>query len=662
MPLDLRSKSQRCTLTGVGDVTLHVEALSVHRYLKFAAALVQNSEASERPAVFLSLMLSLACRGPFWTFGDATALPISAREEAVNIFIAESPYREAFDAQPIDLASEWKLYNVFREELEGTEVTDELRNAATMLRDLTLPKDPYADILAQVALPSSYAANAAQAALSSGSTSGIAQTGLPPGYAVGLAKTGLPSAYAASPAQAAVPEWLVRENQALTRLAQSVQVAAQRIITDPVLTSLDRLSSSMLEEAAKAARQFAVVRPEIERISSLNSNMAPASAHLAKLAQVPVMDLAPHFAETFQMQRFDIETHLLVQPNAYRDQIHTLGAELSSAVVHAAARPQLPLGAVTNTAALMSGLSHLSDTFAKQTSSMRSALQSFNQDFVRALASVALARPFADLQAGLYIMPQPHGYVSRESLASLRLVPQPSRLRFPIARETDDAELYQGVFDQVTEREPETATQLDSLQSRIDRLERHARFASSQYGGGRPSYGSRIVEARERFNVSWLATFPACMQRPLRAEELELDGVYQEVHDRATFTYSLGCLEIVSSDGGMDQAVFDLVSPRKYERGANEKPLKHLQRILHEVLGLTQLQARALMGPLFMIRDLRNALPPMHRTGTEGRKVFDSIGHPLPLTDPAACWDHVAGMYVDAINRLSREIRMATCS
>ncbi|MGH2411499.1 MAG: hypothetical protein ACRDGS_14210, partial [Chloroflexota bacterium] len=108
--------------------------------------------------------------------------PGSAREEAVNILIAESSYRDAFNALPVGLSLEERLYGVYRDQLEAVVVTPELRDAAIKRRDFAIPKDLYAETIAR----------------------------------------------------AAPPAWLDRENQAATLLANSVHTAVQRALTDPV--------------------------------------------------------------------------------------------------------------------------------------------------------------------------------------------------------------------------------------------------------------------------------------------------------------------------------------------------------------------------------------------------------------------------------------------
>ena len=149
MPIRMIDQGRSCTLTGVGEATLYVQELGVARSLKLAAALVREYEESDRPAAFLTLMISLASMEPYWIFAEAGKLLQSARDDAVRILIAESAQLDAFLAQPKDCSLEDRLYIVYKEQLEAVTVTDELLLAARKVRDQKPFKDPFAVVMAQ---------------------------------------------------------------------------------------------------------------------------------------------------------------------------------------------------------------------------------------------------------------------------------------------------------------------------------------------------------------------------------------------------------------------------------------------------------------------------------------------------------------------------------
>jgi hypothetical protein len=244
-------------------------------------------------------------------------------------------------------------------------------------------------------------------------------------------------------------------------------------------------------------------------------------------------------------------------------------------------------------------------------------------------------------------------------------------MRQPVGSKPDSSDefatgaddLYQSMYALLTDESSDAHFKVGILVSVIQRIERRVQIALNErtlHSESSPSNGKRMIHARERFNGAWMAAFPRGKTKPLSADETVVSGLFQEVADDVTLFHALGYLELASSDGGLNQDALDIVTARKAtEPGKTERPLKHLQRLLHEVVGLSQEQARQLMNPLFKIRDLRNAHPPYHVCGEAGRLAFASIGHSLPIKDPVKCWNDITAMYVEGLNQISATLESA---
>ena len=165
-------------------------------------------------------------------------------------------------------------------------------------------------------------------------------------------------------------------------------------------------------------------------------------------------------------------------------------------------------------------------------------------------------------------------------------------------------------------------------------------------------HGELIVHARLRFNTVWQSAFPTS-RPPLQVGEVVAVALCREIKTTTELEHMIGTLAVTAYDGGLDQKVFDSVLPREGKEGT----LKHLERILYQRVGLAADKAHALLSPFHTISNLRNGGLPAHLPNENGRKAFDSIGHPVPVQDPAACWHTIVMRYVAGLDAISVELQ-----
>jgi hypothetical protein len=160
--------------------------------------------------------------------------------------------------------------------------------------------------------------------------------------------------------------------------------------------------------------------------------------------------------------------------------------------------------------------------------------------------------------------------------------------------------------------------------------------------------GELVLDARHKLNMVWRRKFGLKVD-VLKAHERTVGGIYGPVSTLSELWLHIGTLAILAYDAGIDQEVLDKTLSRKLD----ERAMKHMERVLHEVAGVPEQKAKELMSPIHTLSHLRNGDLPFHAPNDDGRRAFEKIGHPMPIADPTRCWDDICKIYAGGLNTIA---------